>query len=477
LNIASPEDGGVFWRKFIYTVQDDIPNKPGEKFPQLKEQISNCDILYDDTKKNSSAIKIITKWINDVMDFNSEYERPHQPVRIYRLHMGRCGEHEDITSAVSRACLIPCRGISSWSTDHVWNEFWDERWWQWEPVNNSIKDNMVYESGWGKKFGSVLARRSDGLLIPVTENYSAHICKINIFAVDLNNKPIDGAFILVGMGPQNELRLDSYATTDSEGKYTLILGKDNTYWAGMSSSLGNDPANGVKFLLENAVQGEVYNFSLKGNKGKQTANFNKINIPPDTQDDFKLLLNFEVFGQTSNWKNYLDDLPNTFCYGERSNSVINFFISDETNYEKSTINQRFDACIAENNINAFSTEFGIPDEGLWYAFLNSRNSNANYTRAKGWFSLYYSNLVSINQSYEFDNSYMKVYPNPFSTIIRISFELYENSYVSVYVYNQNGEIVKSIYNNQAEKGIINLSWDRTDNNLNELPTGIYFLNI
>lgn len=478
LNIASPKDGGVFWREFLYTVQDDNPEKPGEKLPQLKESISECNLLYDDTKQGSSAIKIITKWINDVMDFNSEYERPHQPVRIYRLHMGRCGEHEDITSAAARACLIPCRGISSWSTDHVWNEFWDERWWQWEPVNNSIKDNMVYEAGWGKKFGSVIARRSDGLLIPVTVDYSVHTSKINIYALDLNNKPIDGAFILVGMGPQNELRLDSYGTTDSEGKLTLIVGKDNAYWAGMSSSLGNDPAAGVKLLLDNATEGEEYNFSLKGNKAKQAPIFTKIDIPPDNQDDFKLVYNLEIQGQLTNWKNYMDDLPNTYCYGSSSNSALSFFVTDEPNYEKSTINQRFDACIAENNVNTVKSEFGLPNEGVWYAFLNSRSTNSNFTRATGWFALYFSELVGIDEN-ENNNSQANIFifPNPFSTTTKINFDLPKSSYLQISIYNQNLQEVKTLCNQFYESGLNYILWDGMDNNYNELPSGIYYIKV
>lgn len=478
LNIASPEDGGVFWREFLYTVQDDNPEKPGEKLPQLKESLSECGVLYDDTKNAPSAIKIITKWINDVMDFNSEYERPHQPVRIYRLHMGRCGEHEDITSAAARACLIPCRGISSWSTDHVWNEFWDERWWQWEPVNNSIKDNMVYEAGWGKKFGSVIARRSDGLLIPVTEDYSVHTSKINIYALDLNNKPIDGAFILVGMGPQNELRLDSYGTTDSDGKLTLIVGKDNAYWAGMSSSLGNDPATGVKLLLDNATEGVEYNFSLKGNKAKQAPNFTKIDFPPDNQDDFKLVYNLEIQDQLTNWKNYMDDLPNTFCYGSSSNSALSFFVTDESNYEKSTINQRFDACIAENNISSVKSEFGLPDEGIWYAFLNSRSTNANYTKATGWFALYYSDLVGIDDNKNNNSqSNILIYPNPFSTLTKINFYLEKSSFLQISIYNQNFQEVKTLSNQFFESGLNYIVWDGSDNNENKLPSGIYFIKI
>ncbi|MFH1052157.1 MAG: transglutaminase domain-containing protein, partial [bacterium] len=150
LNIQPPDRGGVFWRDFLFTHTEEKLDSPGEFYPVLKDSISNCEVLWDDTNQNKSAIKTITNWVNDVMDFTDKGERPHQPVRIYALHIGRCGEHEDITNATARTCLIPCRGISTLSTDHVWNEFWDEQWEQWEPVNNSHKNKMAYS---GRKYG------------------------------------------------------------------------------------------------------------------------------------------------------------------------------------------------------------------------------------------------------------------------------------------------------------------------------------
>jgi transglutaminase-like putative cysteine protease len=72
------------------------------------------------------------------MSFTSNNERPHQPVRIITKHFGRCGEYADLTAAVARLALIPCTSIISISTDHTWNEFWDENWVAWEPVNGYI---------------------------------------------------------------------------------------------------------------------------------------------------------------------------------------------------------------------------------------------------------------------------------------------------------------------------------------------------
>ena len=229
-NIKSPPDG-VFWRDYLFThTEPDLDSETEEDYPILKDMVEGCEVVWDDRDSNDMAVKKITNWVNAVMNFTSDVERPHQPVRIYDLHIGRCGEHEDITNAASRACLIPCRGISSYSTDHVWNEFWDEQWWQWEPVNNSHKNNMVYESGWGKKFGTVIARRSDGVMIPVTDTYSDHPCTITLQMLDNNKKPVDGAMIILyKRTSETTIAFDFISTTNNHGQCTFIVGAGIEY--------------------------------------------------------------------------------------------------------------------------------------------------------------------------------------------------------------------------------------------------------
>jgi len=52
------------------------------------------------------------------VEFTSNEERPHQPVRIYRKHVGRCGENGDLRVASARLALIPAASVASYSTDH-----------------------------------------------------------------------------------------------------------------------------------------------------------------------------------------------------------------------------------------------------------------------------------------------------------------------------------------------------------------------
>jgi len=166
----------------------------------LRDALAGVPTLWNGTKNsftNNGAVGVVTKWILDVMEFGSGNERPTQPVRIYALHLGRCGEHEDITCAAARACLIPCIGAEDIAEDHVWNEFWyDGAWHQWEPVNVYVDFPESY-GGWGKKFPAVSAWRGDDSAWTETAIYT-QVATLRISVVDRNGVPVEGASVWLG---------------------------------------------------------------------------------------------------------------------------------------------------------------------------------------------------------------------------------------------------------------------------------------
>jgi hypothetical protein len=144
-----------YWYIVFPTVEDELPTyinpasgdpaDPG--YQPLSSYLEGQDLLwkgraYD--KDDNGAIGDIIYWVLDSLDFGSDAERPVQPVRIYAKHLGRCGEHGDITTAAARSALIPNINLSAWANDHVWNEFWDQRWVQWEPVNTYVEHYYYY---------------------------------------------------------------------------------------------------------------------------------------------------------------------------------------------------------------------------------------------------------------------------------------------------------------------------------------------
>jgi len=187
-NITGPTEG-EFWREFLYEYND-----PG--YPLLKNYLMDCDVVWNGQNFDLSTVMgALERWLSQSMQFTSNAERPHQPVRIYKKHIGRCGEHADMRAAIGRAALIPMTSVLTISGDHTWNEFWDEGWIHWD--GGSINNPLLYENGWGRTYGSVFEIRSDGMFSPVTETYSEGCGTINVHITDVNGDRVDGARIVL----------------------------------------------------------------------------------------------------------------------------------------------------------------------------------------------------------------------------------------------------------------------------------------
>lgn len=73
---------------------------------------------------------------------------------------------------------------------------------------------------------------------------------------------------------------------------------------------------------------------------------------------------------------------------------------------------------------------------------------------------------------------VKVLPNPFSGNTTLQFTLKEDSPVSVMIYNAQGEMIKSLIENQRLKaGTHKLSWDATSNNGSRVTNGVFYYRI
>jgi len=71
-----------------------------------------------------------------------------------------------------------------------------------------------------------------------------------------------------------------------------------------------------------------------------------------------------------------------------------------------------------------------------------------------------------------------VYPNPFSKETTIEFSLNTSEKVSVSIYNELGQLVKSLLNENAmNSGKFQVVWDGMDNSGASASNGIYFYKI
>ncbi len=69
------------------------------------------------------------------------------------------------------------------------------------------------------------------------------------------------------------------------------------------------------------------------------------------------------------------------------------------------------------------------------------------------------------------------FPNPFNPSTTIKYKLNENSYVNVSIHNVAGELVKTLFNGQQDKGKNSLIWNATNNENESMPGGLYIYSV
>ncbi|MCU0799772.1 MAG: transglutaminase domain-containing protein, partial [Candidatus Thermoplasmatota archaeon] len=238
-----PENGGRFWREYLYEHADDSyptgPEYPSDYTgryvyypddftpPLLKEELKSVEVLWDlqpyeypagfndaGTEFNYPvghkvhALEKVSQWVERTLPLNQQEslddERPNQPVRIAHTHNGNCGELQDLTVAAARCALIPTRGINMPGEDHAWSEFYCGGWQQWDNYwsdgGGVVANDMTYWWGWGNRGGSgIYASMGTGEMIDVGERYRSPEVqgKLTVMVMSNNGEPVDGARVVL----------------------------------------------------------------------------------------------------------------------------------------------------------------------------------------------------------------------------------------------------------------------------------------
>jgi len=69
------------------------------------------------------------------------------------------------------------------------------------------------------------------------------------------------------------------------------------------------------------------------------------------------------------------------------------------------------------------------------------------------------------------------YPNPFNPITYISYDLPEDSFVSIIIYDMLGNVVNNLVNTYQSSGYKSIQWDATDNQGQPVSAGVYLYTI
>jgi flagellar hook assembly protein FlgD len=72
---------------------------------------------------------------------------------------------------------------------------------------------------------------------------------------------------------------------------------------------------------------------------------------------------------------------------------------------------------------------------------------------------------------------MNNFPNPFNPITTLRYDLPENSFVNVTIYDMLGREVKRLVNGEQASGYYQIVWDGTDNYGEKVSAGVYLYRI
>ncbi len=252
------EDGGVFWRTYLYYNND-------TGFPLLKDRLANETYVWNGTRNqvmNNGAVGAITKWEMESMMFGLPDPRKPSPVFIYKDHQGLCGENAYILAAAAKIALIPTVMTITYDGDHAWNEFWERGWHQWEGYSGQI-DNPLGEGSPGS-VTVFTTMNPDYTHMSATRGYTM-TTNLTVRVFDSNETPVDGALIKLFSYPATDLN-GSIALlgnlTDVNGETTFEVGVGFSYYVTIRAPIGGPPDETLQAVQAFPIVGPGVDFEF-----------------------------------------------------------------------------------------------------------------------------------------------------------------------------------------------------------------------
>lgn len=546
--IMTTPENGVFWRQYMFAHNN--PNIPNTDFgtytgtvnananitainngieqaeyealaQNIIDSLQNTPIYWDninlgvvspympESYYQNNALALLNRYAWSCSRFYSvsAVERPHQPARILRWGMGRCGEYEDLTIALGRTALIPVAGIEGLSADHVFNAFFDpmtvtkdndfniDNWKVWETTVTGFVNSYINHDGDGNRWASLRFTRSDGHANDIISQFSNQTATIEIYVKDATGNPIDGAHVVLAakQASGTSIQFDNARTTDQNGLAEFTVGNGRIYYAKIFAQGQQIPdGNYVSAVTGNqeTVGGQTYTSNVTFtdltletlNSTNQTNNFT-----PNSGDVINFNLNVDeeiVFG-----KNLWNDQIDNIWYGTKirehrqTNPKIRIFQCDINNIIEYTDddNDNFIAFNDNPNITSYNETTQLPDEDIYFVI---RNDNIqNYVQLSGSITLKNNNgdilqnfIPDVEEGLPFPvatnisdvgNSNIKIYPNPANGNYNIELDTPEK-YSDIEITDITGKTIKQI-------PIINQKTITID--IKNQPKGVYFLKI
>ena len=379
---TTPENG-TFWRDFLWEgALDECPED--RECPIVKDYVTTAEVMWKSKaydRADNGAIGAIINWQIDAMNFGAGNERPIQPNRIYAVGCGNCGEWSDMATAAARSALIPSQNVGARGNDHVWNEFWDDDWMQWEPVNTYVLHWYYYRSADGETSQSnplyaITASRGDGYVSTERTVDYGNTFELEVFVHDENGVPVDGAVVSL-FGPIVVYDVDGYwyigeAYTGTDGIARFVLGETNEYLFRVDSPIGSNPVetNLITPFLNNTVAGEDHSFEVMISSTKSMLQIEE--EPVTTNNDETATLKLDLHHRLS--------ADGYMLRGSMMEPVeqghLHALVVDSDNYWKYQDGEPVKAHAVHRNVNSGDLSFQLSSAERWYLILSNRESTA-----------------------------------------------------------------------------------------------------
>ncbi|MDD3536486.1 MAG: S8 family serine peptidase [Candidatus Cloacimonetes bacterium] len=122
--------------------------------------------------------------------------------------------------------------------------------------------------------------------------------------------------------------------------------------------------------------------------------------------------------------------------------------------------------VIPNNTGIFVVDIKRPAQSIeWQCYMGSFNRSGNI----------YQSTPNVEELAPALATELKgAYPNPFNPSTTLSFSLKDKGEVSLDIYNQKGQKVRSLYSGSLEAGEHQLVWNGTDDGGRTMPSGLYY---
>lgn len=464
---------GVFWRDYLW-------NHADSGYVLFSTVWDSVDYLWNRGAPGyTDAIGTVNSWIDNVMNWGAGSERPIQPVRIYTLHCGNCGEYQDIRNAAARIALIPSVSTSNICEDHVWNEFWavdTEEWIHWD--GGSINSPLMYEQGWGKILSAVFNWRGDGYVWNVTDRYSADVCTLTVQLWDSTGKPADGYRIKVYSDfYYGGVYYTTWGITNAQGYDTFILGDNKNYYVRVEGVFGNFPptANAYTNVIQTSQPGASYYWEHTMTGASMDLNVTQAVEYPNPLDDYMMQIGYNCIYDSD----YGTFFTNSNFARKTYPGNVDFFLANQENYAQYFIFQPAQGFAVSNNSAGGLVDFVLPTDEAWYGVFSNREQSVVVPTISVTASVYSSSseagLPGNNLPLEF--SMNDPYPNPFNSEIIISFSAANLENITIIAYNVLGQEIAVLTDAPYAPGSYSVKWDGRDAFDGTTSSGVYIISM